>query len=157
MIKKHHSKNLNDRYAPAWKTLEFMPFGSILMIYKNLKNEALQKRICNHYNVRNHHYFMNHMRNLISVRNYCAHGGQLFDLHLAKANADIYGLVFESGEKNNLFGVYKLIRFYLSKISEKREEEFTKKVNDLFKAHQTDYELMNIIQTKSGFLSLQQL
>ena len=33
-IKNHHCKYINDKYAPAWKTLEFFMFGSILKIYK---------------------------------------------------------------------------------------------------------------------------
>ena len=42
-IKKHHQKYLNDKYAPAWKTLEFFSFGIILKIFKNLKTVKLKK------------------------------------------------------------------------------------------------------------------
>jgi hypothetical protein len=31
-IKLHHSNNINDLYAPAWKTLEFFTFGAVLKL-----------------------------------------------------------------------------------------------------------------------------
>lgn len=37
-IMAHHKKHINDKYAPSWKTLEFLPFGSILAIYRSLKD-----------------------------------------------------------------------------------------------------------------------
>lgn len=151
-IKKHHSKYINQIHAPAWKTLEFMPFGSILTIYRNVKNEDLQKIISNYYEVRNHHYFINHLRNLVSLRNICAHGGQLYDLQLAKANADIHGLTFKSEEKNNLYGVFKLLTYYLSKISKEREKDFTTKTNAIFAKYSDNKEIKAIIENRSGFL-----
>ena len=33
-IKAHHKKYINDKYAPAWKTLEFMPFGFVLTAFR---------------------------------------------------------------------------------------------------------------------------
>src|SRR5690606_8084896 len=50
-IKKHHEKYINDRYAPAWKTLEFFTFGTVLTIYKNLKDEEIKKIIANDFGV----------------------------------------------------------------------------------------------------------
>ncbi len=40
-IKKHHSKYPKENYAPAWKTLEFFSFGTILKIYKSLNQEKI--------------------------------------------------------------------------------------------------------------------
>lgn len=40
-IKKHHQKYINDRYAPAWKTIEFFTFGGILKIFTSLKAKVL--------------------------------------------------------------------------------------------------------------------
>lgn len=37
IIHRHHQKNPNDRFAPAWKTLEFMTFGAIMKLYEQLK------------------------------------------------------------------------------------------------------------------------
>ena len=41
-IKLHHSNNINDLYAPAWKTLEFFTFGAVLKTYKSLNDNDLK-------------------------------------------------------------------------------------------------------------------
>ena len=33
VITRHHKMYPNDRFAPAWKTLEFMTFGAVLKLY----------------------------------------------------------------------------------------------------------------------------
>lgn len=48
-IRKHHEKYINDRYAPAWKTLEFFTFGQVFMLYRNLKDECLKAEIASVY------------------------------------------------------------------------------------------------------------
>ena len=52
-IKKHHVKYINDKYAPAWKTLEFFTFGTILNIYRNLKNDNIKTRISESFGIKN--------------------------------------------------------------------------------------------------------
>ena len=37
IIHRHHQKNPNDRFAPAWKTLEFLTFGAVMKLYEQLK------------------------------------------------------------------------------------------------------------------------
>lgn len=38
IIHRHHLNNPNDRFAPAWKTLEFMTFGAVMKLYEQLKD-----------------------------------------------------------------------------------------------------------------------
>ena len=38
VIKRHHNKYINDRYAPAWKTLEFMTLGNLSALYQSIKD-----------------------------------------------------------------------------------------------------------------------
>ena len=47
-IKKHHEK-YSDDYAPAWKTLEFFTFGTILKIFEHLKCVSLKQKISKSY------------------------------------------------------------------------------------------------------------
>lgn len=49
VIKRHHTKYINDRYAPAWKTIEFMTLGNICSLFSNLKDTNLQRSIAQHY------------------------------------------------------------------------------------------------------------
>jgi len=53
VIKSHHKKYINDKYAPAWKTLEFFSFGTVFNVYKNLKDKSLKQSISLQYGVRN--------------------------------------------------------------------------------------------------------
>lgn len=146
-IKAHHAKYINHIYAPAWKTIEFLPFGSILKIYKNLKNEDLQKKISNQYGVRNHHFFISHITHLIQIRNLCAHGGQLYDLRLSKGITSIYDLKFRGNERTNLKGVCVLVEYYLAQISQNRKNDF---INDVKKNLDKNRTLKEIIETKAG-------
>ena len=52
-IKEHHVKYINHKYAPAWKTLEFFTFGTILNIYRNLKDENIKIRISKSFGITN--------------------------------------------------------------------------------------------------------
>ena len=42
VIKYHHVKYINDIYAPAWKTLEYMTFGDILYLYSSFISVPLK-------------------------------------------------------------------------------------------------------------------
>ena len=48
-IANHHHRYHNDRYAPAWKTLEFMTLGSIITLYESLLDQNLKLQIAKHY------------------------------------------------------------------------------------------------------------
>ncbi len=153
-IKAHHNKYINDIFAPAWKTLEFMPFGSILYIYKNIKNEELQKRISNKYGVRNHYYFINHITKMIHTRNLCAHGGQLYDLKLPSGIISLYNLKFSNKERVNLKGICRLMGYYLSQISSNRQNDFEMNVKNIVKENCKNLTLKKIIETKSGMFNV---
>ncbi|MBW6484248.1 MAG: Abi family protein [Vicingaceae bacterium] len=101
-IKKHHEKYINDKYAPAWKTLEFFTFGTVLTIYKCLKNESIKKKIANDFGVINMRKFINLMDTVVLVRNYCAHGDVLFDLRTPKGIAVIPDINFEEDDRSSL-------------------------------------------------------
>ena len=53
VIRNHHHKYINDKYAPAWKTLEFATFGSMFQVFKNLKDISLKQEISQQYGIRN--------------------------------------------------------------------------------------------------------
>ena len=38
VIMRHHKKYINDKFAPAWKTIEYMSLGEVCMLYQNLKS-----------------------------------------------------------------------------------------------------------------------
>ena len=79
IIKNHHKKYINDKYAPAWKTLEFFTFGTMVSLYKNLKDKSLKQKIATRYGIRNEKVLENYFSTLVEMRNICAHNAVLFD------------------------------------------------------------------------------
>lgn len=149
-IKKHHLKYLNDKYAPAWKTLEFFTFGTILKIYSSLKNEELQKIIAKIYGMKHVNKFENHFKTLIMVRNICAHGGVIFDYKTPTGISVIKELGIENNDRHSMYVILKVIVFYLSKISETRKTEFLSQVHTLFSAHKENLVLKKLIEANFG-------
>jgi len=124
-IKKHHAKYINDKYAPAWKTLEFFTFGQVFRLFKNLKDHALKLEIANTYGIRDIDKFENHISSIINVRNICSHSAVLFDFNqpvgIHKIPSKRYKL--KTRNQTNLNASIRLILYYLSKISQNRAEE----------------------------------
>lgn len=130
-LKKHHEKYLNDRYAPAWKTIEFLTFGSVLKLYSSLKNKELKHKISIYYDVRNTAIFEAHIKIILNIRNICAHNGVLFDYNSPKGIKQIPSLNITSRSRNSLEGVINLISFYLNKISTNRCNDFDLEIKKL--------------------------
>ena len=118
-IRRHHQAYPNDRFAPAWKTLEYMTFGAVLKLYENLKEKEDKIHIANKFGVRQTVTFENYMHTIRQVRNACAHGLLLYDLQLIKAIRK--GPAKSSpSERNNLIGALKVIKYIMSYISANR-------------------------------------
>ena len=45
MLKKHHINHPADIYAPAWKTFEYLSFGSIITLFDAIKDLEIKNRI----------------------------------------------------------------------------------------------------------------
>lgn len=43
--------NEDDKYAPAWKTLEFMTLGGIIHLFKAINDQQIRRNISEHFNV----------------------------------------------------------------------------------------------------------
>lgn len=149
-IRNHHLKYLNDKYAPAWKTLEFFTFGSILKIFKSLKEDEIKQRISAVYGIKNLQKFINLFETIVYVRNCCAHSSVLFDLNLAKSISAFAEIKFNGHERHNLDSCLKVILFILSKISSTRNDEMLRAIDDLFLKYKTNKFIKNIIESKIG-------
>lgn len=150
-IRLHHQNNINDKYAPAWKTLEFFTFGAVLKVFKSLNEYEIKERICNIYGVRNLDKFINLMETIVFVRNACAHGGVLFDLKTPKGIAAIPGISFNDNNRHSLDSSIKIVLFILNAVSSSRKNEMEKQLKDLFIMHKENPIIKDIIQKKVGF------
>lgn len=119
-LQRHHKKYPNDRYAPAWKTIEMMMFGKVVYLYKDLIWNDDQRLISKRFNINQASTFLSYIDTTRMVRNACAHGLVLFDyrLPMAISKGPIGALVGE--ERHNLSGMLKVITYLLGQVSENR-------------------------------------
>lgn len=153
VIAKHHSKNINDKYAPAWKTLEYFTFGTNLKIYKSLLDSDIQKRISEIYNVKDTDKFIKLMETIVFVRNYCAHGGIMFDLRNTYGIPKLPFYDFNNNDRHGLDSCMKVIIFILSVISENRSNDLKDELDKLFhKYNAKDETIADIICNKMNYV-----
>ena len=140
VIMRHHKKHINDKYAPAWKTLEYLSFGDLVRLIRNLKSEEDKKIIYNCYGLNDDKIFSNHIDVIRQLRNICAHGHPLFDMKLCKSiragkfrnhlkGKDVY---------SNIQGVFLVMQYFLYYLSEKRGNEFRDSLIGFFNSSITD-------------------
>ena len=150
IIKNHHRKYINDKYAPAWKTLEFFTFGAMFKIFQNLKDKSLQQKISLQYNVRNVNTFENYFRAIVELRNLCAHGSTLFDHKLAYPLRNGIALTINDKNKNKIFSAIKILHYMLQKISDNRAKDMETEINQLFDKHNDIIIINNVIEELIG-------
>ncbi|GAA3515345.1 hypothetical protein GCM10022393_31660 [Aquimarina addita] len=150
-IKLHHAKYINDKYAPAWKTLEFFTFGAILKIFKSLNENDIKERISGLYNVLNLKKFINIMDTIVYIRNTCAHSGVIFDLNTPKGISIIPGITFNENNRSSLDSTIKVILYILDKISNGRKNDLERQIDDLFMEQKGNDIIKGIIIEKIGY------
>ena len=130
-IRFHHHKYPNDKYAPAWKTLEYMTLGDIIMVIKNLSSINLQKDIAQHFGITNLDVFYSYMDTIRVVRNFCAHGHSIFDIRLNKSiKAGALKDSMTNEMHHNICGVLLVMFYLLDKISSNRCNELKNQLKD---------------------------
>lgn len=150
-IKLHHKKHINDKYAPAWKTLEFFTFGAVLKVFKSLNDDTIKERISNLYGIQNLNKFINLMETIVYVRNVCAHGGVLYDLKLPKSISAIPDIHFNSQNRCSLDDSMKVILYILGKISDNRKLDIEKELNNLLLQYSDNEVINDIIDKEIGY------
>lgn len=151
-IKKHHVNYPNDIYAPAWKTLEFLSFGSIYTMYFALRNEDLKKQIANLYGIKKVKVFLNYFKTIIFIRNICAHSGLLYDCNTPKEIETTPLIIFNNNNRHSLDSSIKVILYFLEKISTSRRTIIENEIVDLFNSYENNEVLMKIITEKIGYI-----
>lgn len=131
IIQRHHQKNPNDRFAPSWKTLEFMTFGAVMKLYEQLKERDDKILIAQKLGIRQVVTFESYMHTIREVRNACAHGHLLYDLRLPRRinRGPAHITPQESG---NIVGALRVIRYMMAQISTKRADDLSASVKSLY-------------------------
>lgn len=150
-IKKHHENNINDKYAPAWKTLEFFTFGAIFKVYNCLIDNEIKELIAREYGVLNLKKFLNLIKTLVYLRNVCAHGGVLFDLKTPVGIASIPSVYFDDNDRFSLNSIINVLRFFLNTISENRRLEMEEQMGIILSKHEDNKVLWDVIINQVGY------
>lgn len=150
-IKKHHNKYPNDIYAPAWKTLEYLTFGSVITLFLSLQNSSLQTKIANEYKIKSLKVFENYLVTMLFVRNICAHSDLLFDSHTPLGIKSTPLVKIEATKRHSLSSSLKVICYFLEKISLNRCAETTNAINSLFENFRENHQIKKIIEEKIGY------
>ena len=149
VIQEHHKKHNKDKYAPAWKTMEFMTLGNIVFLFEAIKDQSLKKDIAQSYGC-SIKVFLNYLETIRLIRNRCAHGGCLYSINVDKgiykcpANVD-------NMDAHNLKGAVKVILYLLGTISIRhRDEILTEILTELEKISQNP-KTLSIVKLCSNF------
>jgi abortive infection bacteriophage resistance protein len=150
-IQKHHLKYRNHKYAPAWKTIEFMSLGSTINLYDALLNESLKRTIAKQYDVLSLQNFKNYLKTIRYIRNICAHSDLLFDANTNFTILSSPQIPIENHKTHSLDTSIRVILYFLSQISKKRYMEYKDAINELFKVNSNNQVLKTIITHKIGY------
>ncbi len=131
VIHRHHQNNPNDRFAPAWKTLEFMTFGAVMKLYEQLKERDDKIFVAHEFGIRQVVTFESYMHTIRQVRNACAHGLLLYDLRLPQAIRR-GPAAYNSSERNNIIGAIRVISNIMGTISANRADDMSKQIKSLY-------------------------
>lgn len=131
IIKRHHEKYINDKYAPAWKTLEFFTLGNLITLYQAIKDKRVKHEIAAHYGC-SLKVFINYLETIRVIRNKCAHGSCLYNIELSKGiKAKPAGI--DNKDRHNIRGAVSVISHMLGIISKNRKAELSFELDSLLK------------------------
>lgn len=131
VIALHHKHHINDKFAPAWKTLEFMTFGEVLHLFNSIKDENIKLQVANGFGVKKLVTFVNYLNLVKDLRNTCAHGNVLYDFTPEKSIRKGPAMMKGIGNNQNLNGALRVVLFFMKEISENRYNELVAEIDDL--------------------------
>jgi len=132
ILRKHHQKHRNDRYAPAWKTVEFLNLGQAIYLYSSIRDGSLKRSISECYGIKKVSIFENYLATARFLRNICAHNGVLYDCRTPKEIAKLPMIAFANNDRHGLGTAIKVVAWFLEHISENRAKELQSDVEALF-------------------------
>ncbi len=150
-IRQHHDNYINDKYAPAWKTLEFMTFGAIIKLFKELRDTNIKKEISGKFNISNLVVFLNYIEIVCIIRNICSHCDVLYDMSLSKSIKRGPAGEMKHKDKHSIKGVLQVILYMLEQISKNRSNDLKSEIKILSEKYKDNQNLTKIIQSKLHF------
>lgn len=146
----HHRRFPHDKFAPAWKTIEFMTLGSVCNIYSSLTNHNLKHTIATHFGVFQESVFENYLEIIKSLRNICAHGNVLYSYRPQSIRRNNRDHDNTQNNPSNLRGALNIIEDFLEVISPRLHKEFRRELNAIVKEFSTSPGTLQVLKKISG-------
>lgn len=128
-ICRHHQEYINDKYAPAWKTIEFMTLGNVGKIYHNLKDLQDRQTISKHFGVNQTKVFDNYLETIRHLRNKCAHGNVLYDAIIPKGIKSGPAGKVTNDNYESLGAAINVLKYFIGIISSNRKRDLENELN----------------------------
>ena len=128
----HHKENYSDFFMPIWKTVEFMNFGSLSLMFKNIKEGKIKTKIANNYGLVSVDILTNWLRCFTILRNICCHHARLWNRTLSKIKIPKKTNTFISINNQNSNKIYAYIcciKYLLNII--KPDNDFSFRIKEL--------------------------
>lgn len=111
----YKNKYLNFPTLPTWVAVEIMSFGSLSLLFNNLKNEV-QMDIAKEINI--HPTLLGSwLHTLVYIRNMCAHHGRIWNRELSiRPKIPKHGEIWRSLIAQNISSVFLIIRYLFLKM-----------------------------------------
>lgn len=150
VIALHHKHHINDKFAPAWKTLEFMTFGEVLHLFNSIKDENIKLQVANGFGVKKLVTFVNYLNLVKDLRNTCAHGNVLYDFTPEKSIRKGPAMMKGIGNNQNLNGALRVVLYFMKEISKNRYDELITDIDDLISKYSQRKSVEMILNKISG-------
>lgn len=149
-IQLHHRRFPHDKFAPAWKTLEFMTLGGMCTLFDSLNSDSLRLDIARHFGVHSLEVFCSYMDVIRTLRNLCAHGSILYSY---KPDAILRGpaLGGTATPPRNLRGAMAVVEYFLSVISIRLQKELNADLKSLLSDFSRSPGTAKVLRHISGF------
>lgn len=149
----HHRRFPHDRFAPAWKTLEFLTFGAASNLFDSLLSESLKLDIARHFGFHSLDSFCHYMEIVRNLRNLCAHGNMLYSFkppeNKTSSTRDAHQM--KISHPRNLAGAMKIVEHFLGIISERLLKEFRRNLKEIIAEFATQPGTAKVLRHTAGF------
>lgn len=153
-IKQHHKTHGDDKYAPAWKTLEFMTLGGIIHLFKAINDQQIRRNISEHFNVCQLKVFESYLSLISTIRNHCAHGNVLYDIALPKSIRRGPAGRMAEADYQNLHGAIKVIYYMIGIVSRNRQSDLKEELIKLFNKNKNCERVQKTIAKATGIKNI---
>ena len=131
VLRRHHAYYRNDKFAPAWKTIEFFSFGQLCKVYDGLQDINVKRDISQLYDIRNPIIFSRYLDALRRLRNACAHGHNAYDIALTKPLPSKGVVNIPAEQTPHIGGLIAVMKHFLDNMQRTSPSQFAEKLNAL--------------------------